>query len=158
MSAVIKPAAPRLVPMRAADLDRVLPIERDIYDFPWTRGNFEDSMTAGYSCWLYMEEAVLIGYSIVMLAVDEAHLLNLSVARAAQGQGHGRALLETSMAAIHEHGAAAMLLEVRPSNAIGRQLYASAGFTQVGLRKDYYPALRGREDALVLKRALSATS
>lgn len=157
MSAVIKPAVPRLVPMRANDLDRVMPIERDIYDFPWTRGNFEDSLTAGYSCWLYMEEARLIGYCIVMLAVDEAHLLNLSVARTAQGQGHGRALLEEAIAAIHAHGAASMLLEVRPSNTVGRGLYASAGFTQVGLRKDYYPALRGREDALVFKRVLSAT-
>lgn len=154
MSAVIKPAAPRLTPMRSTDLERVMPVERDIYDFPWTRGNFEDSLSAGYSCSLYMDGAALIGYCIVMLAVDEAHLLNLSIARAAQGQGHGRGLLEEAMAAIRAHGAKSMLLEVRPSNAIGRKLYASAGFVQVGQRKDYYPALRGREDALVLKRAL----
>jgi len=154
MSAVLKTALPRLVPMRSGDLDGVILIERDIYDFPWTRGNFEDSLAAGYSCWLYMDGNELIGYCVVMLAVDEAHLLNLSVARAAQGVGHGRALLEAAMAAIHAHGAAAMLLEVRPSNAVGRQLYAGAGFAQVGLRKDYYPALRGREDALVLRREL----
>jgi ribosomal-protein-alanine N-acetyltransferase len=140
--------------MRSSNLDGVVVIERDIYDFPWTRGNFEDSLAAGYSCWLYMDDNELIGYCIVMLAVDEAHLLNLSVARAAQGQGHGRALLEASMVAIHAHGAAAMLLEVRPSNAVGRKLYARAGFAQVGLRKDYYPALHGREDALVLRREL----
>jgi len=154
MSAVFKAALPQLVPMRSGDLDRVVVIERDIYDFPWTRGNFEDSLAAGYSCWLYMDGNELIGYCVVMLAVDEAHLLNLSVARAAQGQGQGRALLEASMAAIHTHGAVAMLLEVRPSNAVGRKLYAGAGFAQVGLRKDYYPALRGREDALVLRREL----
>ncbi|MDB5804485.1 MAG: rimI [Betaproteobacteria bacterium] len=154
MSAVFKAALPCLVPMRSGDLDCVVAIERDIYDFPWTRGNFEDSLAAGYSCWLYMDGNELIGYCVVMLAVDEAHLLNLSVARGAQGQGHGRALLEASMAAIHAYGAAAMLLEVRPSNLVGRKLYAGAGFSQVGLRKDYYPALRGREDALVLRREL----
>ena len=154
MSAVLRAAAPRLVPMAPADLPRVMPIENDIYDFPWTRGNFEDSIKAGYSAWLYQDGAQVIGYCIVMLAVDEAHLLNLSVARQWQGQGHGRGLLEACMAAIQLHGATAMLLEVRPSNEVGRKLYASAGFLQVGQRKDYYPALRGREDALVLRRAL----
>jgi len=154
MSAVFKPAVPQLAPMRSGDLGRVMPIERDIYDFPWTRGNFEDSLAAGYSCWLYLDGSELIGYCVMMLAVDEAHLLNLSVARAAQGQGHGRALLNAAMAAIRTHGASAMLLEVRPSNTIGRHLYADTGFAQVGLRKDYYPALHGREDALVLRRDL----
>jgi len=154
MSAVLKTAAPRLVPMGRADLDRVLPVEKDIYDFPWTRGNFEDSLAAGYSCWLYLEGEELVGYCVVMLAVDEAHLLNLSIARARQGQGHGRGLLEAAAGAIRAHGAAAMLLEVRPSNAVGRRLYESTGFVQVGLRRDYYPALRGREDALVLRRKL----
>ena len=113
MSAVLKTAAPRLVPMGRADLDRVLPVEKDIYDFPWTRGNFEDSLAAGYSCWLYLEGEELVGYCVVMLAVDEAHLLNLSIARARQGQGHGRGLLEAAAGAIRAHGAAAMLLEVR---------------------------------------------
>lgn len=154
MSAVLKAAAPRLVPMLADDLDRVIGIERDIYDFPWTRGNFEDSLAAGYSCWLFLDGNELIGYCVVMLAVDEAHLLNLSIARSAQGQGYGRNLLEAAIAAIRAHGATAMLLEVRPSNSIGRQLYLSAGFAQVGMRKDYYPALRGRENALVLRRKL----
>lgn len=154
MSAVLKDAQPRLVPMIAGDLARVMIIERDIYDFPWTRGNFEDSLTAGYSCWLYVDGHEVVGYGVVMLAVDEAHLLNLSVARAWQGQGHGRGLLRAAMEAVKGHGAKSMLLEVRPSNEVGRRLYAREGFAQVGLRKDYYPALRGREDALVLRRAL----
>jgi ribosomal-protein-alanine N-acetyltransferase len=143
-----------MVPMTSADLGRVMPIEADIYEFPWTRGNFEDSLSAGYSCWLYADGAELVGYCVIMLAVDEAHLLNLSIAADWQGQGHGRALLNGAMEAIREHGAKAMLLEVRPSNTAGRILYSRAGFSQVGLRKGYYPAQSGREDALVLKRAL----
>jgi len=154
MSAVLKATAPRLVPMGTADLDQVISIENEIYEFPWTRGNFDDSITCGYSCWLYLDDAGLIGYCVVMLAVDEAHLLNLSIARNRHGQGHGRALLEQAMDSMRGHGAHAMLLEVRPSNAVGRHLYQRAGFTQVGTRKGYYPALRGREDALVLRRAL----
>lgn len=154
MSAVLKPAAPRLVPMQADDLARVIPIENDIYEFPWTQGNFDDSLAAGYSCWLFVDGAELVGYCVIMLVIDEAHLLNLSIARAWQGQGHGRALLEAVQEAVQGHGAASVLLEVRPSNFAARRLYSRAGFTQVGLRRNYYPARNGREDALVLKHAL----
>ena len=154
MSAVLKEGAPRLVPMGPADLGQVMEIENDIYEFPWTRGNFNDSMSSGYSCWAFVDGSQMIGYCVVMLAADEAHLLNLSIARSWQGRGYGRALLEHAMQMIHEHGAQSMLLEVRPSNAVGRHLYQKAGFAQVGLRKGYYPALRGREDALVLRRKL----
>ena len=154
MSAVLKPVAPRLMPMEAGDLARVIHIENDIYEFPWTRGNFDDSLKAGYSCWVYVDGVELIGYCVVMLAVDEAHLLNISIAQAWQGQGLGRALLAAVTREMQSHGARSMLLEVRPSNAVGRHLYASAGYVQVGQRKDYYPALRGREDALVLRHTL----
>lgn len=154
MSAVLKPVAPRLAPMTTADLAKVMLIEDAIYEFPWSRGNFEDSLTAGYSCWLYADGADVVGYCVIMLAVDEAHLLNLSIGDDWQGQGHGRALLNLAMDAIKAYGAKAMLLEVRPSNTAGRILYSRAGFSQVGLRKAYYPAQGGREDALVLKRAL----
>ena len=154
MSAVLKEGAPRLVPIGPADLDQVMEIENDIYEFPWTRGNFNDSMSSGYSCWAFVDGIQMIGYCVVMLAVDEAHLLNLSIARSWQGRGYGRALLEHAMRMIQEHGAQSMLLEVRPSNAVGRHLYQRAGFAQVGSRKGYYPALRGREDALVLRREL----
>jgi ribosomal-protein-alanine N-acetyltransferase len=154
MSAVLRPDAPALVPMTERDLDAVLAIESDIYAFPWTRGNFLDSLAAGYSCWLYGERAAPIGYAVVMLAVDEAHLLNLSIARGAQCRGHGTGLLAALEQAARGYGARSMLLEVRPSNFAGRALYAAAGYGQVGLRRGYYPAALGREDALVLSRAL----
>lgn len=154
MSAVLRPEAPHLVPMTRTDLPAVMAIENDIYEFPWTRGNFEDSLHAGYSAWLFVADGEVIGYCVVMMAIDEAHLLNLSIARDRQGQGHGRAFLGATMAAVRERGARSMLLEVRPSNTVGRGLYAATGFAQIGLRKGYYPARRGKEDALVLRREL----
>lgn len=154
MSAVLKQAAPRITAMTEAALGTVVRIENAIYEFPWTLGNFRDSLAAGYGCWLYEESDALIGYAVVMHALDEAHLLNLSIARAAQRRGHGLRLLAEISRAARGHGAKSMLLEVRPGNLAGRALYAAAGFSQVGLRRAYYPAHGGREDALVLSRTL----
>jgi ribosomal-protein-alanine N-acetyltransferase len=140
--------------MTEAALGAVMRIENDIYEYPWSRGNFRDSLDAGYSCWLFGTQEALFGYAVVMHAVDEAHLLNLSIAREAQRRGHGRDLLRQAIAAARGHGAVSMLLEVRPTNAPGRALYAQTGFRQVGVRRGYYPARGGREDALVLSRAI----
>ena len=152
MSAVLKPAsgsATQFSPMTEADLERVLPIERDIYDFPWTRGNFRDSLRAGYSCWSARSGGELIGYAVMMLAAGEAHLLNLSIAAHRQQSGHGRSLLAHLVGVAREHGARVIFLEVRPSNEAGKRLYAGSGFEQIGVRRGYYPAHGGREDALV---------
>lgn len=154
MSAVLKPPVLQLAAMTPADIERVMVIESDIYEFPWTTGNFNDSIKAGYHCWLVASGETVIAYAVVMLGAGEAHLLNLSVARAAQGRGIGRQLLQDVMAAALAHGAHNMVLEVRPSNRAGRALYGKAGFAQLGVRKAYYPARGGREDALVLARAL----
>ena len=141
--------------MTRATLAAIVAIENDIYEFPWTSGNFRDSLDAGYDCCQYVDGTLVIGYAIVMPAPDEAHLLNLSIARAAQRRGHGRALLAQVSTTARERGAKTMLLEVRPTNVAGRQLYAGAGFSQLGVRRAYYPARGGaREDALVLARSL----
>jgi ribosomal-protein-alanine N-acetyltransferase len=154
MNAVLKPEAPHLAPMTELDLPEVMAIENDVYEFPWTRGNFRDSLEAGYSCWLYRQGGTLIGYAILMVVIDEAHLLNLSIARRCWRGGHGRALLEAVAGTMRGHGASSMFLEVRPTNVAGRALYAGAGFRQIGVRRGYYPAKGGREDALVLSRPL----
>ena len=149
MNAVLRPDI-RLQPMHEADLDEVLAIERAVYEFPWTWGNFNDSMRAGYSCWTYRKDGVLIGYCIIMAAAEEAHLLNLSIGADFQRQGHGRRLLEHVLGVARDEAARLLFLEVRPSNPAARELYASRGFRQIGTRRDYYPASSGREDALVL--------
>jgi ribosomal-protein-alanine N-acetyltransferase len=153
MSAVLKPAI-ELRPMTGADLPAVMAIETAIYAFPWTQGNFRDSLAAGYSCWIYARNGEVIGYAVVMLASDEAHLLNLSIATACQRQGYGSLLLRRLCEVARGRGARLILLEVRPSNVAGLQLYARHGFQRVGLRREYYPAQAGREDALVLRLPL----
>jgi len=153
MSAVLRPA-PRFEPMTEADLRPVLEIEESIYAFPWTTGNFQDSLRGGYSCWVYRDGGELIGYAVLMLAAGEAHLLNLSVAAHAQSRGHGRTLLDNVAGVARRYGAKILFLEVRPSNEVGQRLYAGYGFKQVGVRRSYYPARQGREDALVLSLSL----
>jgi ribosomal-protein-alanine N-acetyltransferase len=136
--------------MSEADLRPVIEIEESIYEFPWTLGNFRDSLRAGYGCWVVRDHRRLIGYAVLMLAAGEAHLLNLSVAARAQRRGHGRSLLEHVVGAAREHEAKVLFLEVRPTNKVGQRLYGGYGFKQVGVRRGYYPARLGREDALVL--------
>jgi len=153
MSAVLKRAI-ELCPMVVSDLSAVMAIENEIYAFPWTQGNFRDALAAGYSCWNYVCDGELIGYGVVMFAADEAHLLNLSIAAAAQRQGHGALLLQRLYELSHACGARLFFLEVRPSNLNALRLYERHGFERVGLRRDYYPAAHGREDALILSLSL----
>ena len=149
MSAVLRPV-PAFEPMRESDLRAVLEIEEGIYEFPWTLGNFRDSLRAGYACWVIREGRHVIAYAILMLAAGEAHLLNLSVAAASQRRGHGRKLLDNVVQLAREHKAKIIFLEVRPTNEVGQRLYSGYGFRQIGVRRGYYPARKGREDAMVL--------
>jgi [ribosomal protein S18]-alanine N-acetyltransferase len=153
MSALPRPE-PRIRPLAERDLDPVVAIEREIYEFPWSLGNFRDSLAAGYSCWACHGADGLVGYAVMMIGAGEAHLLNLSVAAACQRRGYGRQLLEHLMGVARSYGARVLFLEVRPSNAAGRALYAAYGFEQVGIRREYYPARGGREDALLLNYQL----
>jgi ribosomal-protein-alanine N-acetyltransferase len=154
MSAVLK-EPPRLEAMRASDLDEVMAIESAIYSHPWTRGNFLDSLRAGYDCRVWRAEGELVGYFILMAAAGEAHLLNLSIAARHQRSGHGRALLREAAELARRRGAASLFLEVRPSNLAAQALYTRFGFRRVSVRKAYYPSHSGREDALVLALALA---
>jgi ribosomal-protein-alanine N-acetyltransferase len=152
MSAVLKgdrQDAPRLELMRERDLDEVLAIEQAIYSHPWTRGNFFDSLRAGYDCRTWRLEAELVGYFILLAAAGEAHLLNLSVAARHQRGGQGSAMLREALELARRRGARSLFLEVRPSNTAAQALYARFGFRSIAVRRGYYPAGFGREDALV---------
>lgn len=148
MSAILKPVI-ELRPLAETDLPAVMAIETDIYAFPWTQGNFRDSLAAGYGCWTYVHDGELMGYCVVVMAADEGHLLNLSIAAARQRQGYGSMLLQRLCELSRGRGARLIFLEVRPSNLAGLRLYERHGFQRVGLRRDYYPAPHGREDALI---------
>lgn len=147
----------RARPMRPADLNEVATIEARIFAFPWTRGNFADSLAAGYDGWVFEPPGggPLYGYAVVMWLPDEVHLLNLSVDLAVQGHGLGGEMLDWLMADAAARGATSMLLEVRPSNTPALRLYERKGFHRVGLRRRYYPSFEGtREDAIVMVRRL----
>ncbi len=146
-----------LAPMGEADLDAVLAIETAAAAFPWQRGHFADSLKAGYSGWVLRLGGEIVGFAMVMAAVDEAHLLNIAVAPALHRRGLGRWLLIKVMDAARQAGLFSMLLEVRPSNLGAVALYQDLGFVEIGRRKGYYPAADGREDAIVMQRALVET-
>lgn len=148
--------APRLdfAPMRDQDVDDVAAAEQRSYAFPWTRGNFVDSLRAGHSMWVCRDAGDLIGHAVVMMAVDEAHLLNITIVPERQRRGLGGELLRHAMAVARGHGATRMLLEVRPGNAPALALYRRYRFEEIGRRKGYYPGHGGREDAIVMVRDL----
>lgn len=161
MNARLKPGGPErsLRPMAIADLDAVMAIEVRAYPFPWTHGNFVDSIAAGYHmvC-LWSAEHQLLGYLVAMHSLDEWHLLNITVAPEHEKQGHGRTLLRHMIGTAVRSNAQSLWLEVRPSNERARQLYLGFDFVSVGLRRGYYPAPQGqREDAMVMRRGIGPT-
>jgi ribosomal-protein-alanine N-acetyltransferase len=155
MSALLRDTPPRRVPMSPARLDAVVAIEQAVYAFPWSRGNFVDSLAAGYLAEVLVDAAgSVIGYYVAMAGVDEMHLLNLTVRPKLQGRGHGRAMLDALVVHSRGGGARSLWLEVRESNVHARQVYQRYGFAQVGVRRGYYPAPLGREDAVVMSMTL----
>ena len=144
-------------PMSVRDVEEVVRIENDAYPFPWTRGNFLDSLANRYDAWVLREvDGRLAGYFLLMSAVDDVHLLNITVRPDLQGQGIGRYLLDKVCALAEAVGIHQILLEVRPSNQHALAVYHHAGFQMIGTRKKYYPAAgSAREDAIVMRLKLA---
>ena len=140
--------------MTLEDVDDVVRVEHNAYEFPWSRGIFEDCLRVGYICRLLENAGVVSGHIIISAVAGEAHLLNLCVAPEVQGCGLGRRMLSHAMMAARVAAAHRMILEVRPSNWRALRLYQAAGFDVIGRRRGYYPAHEGREDALVMAREL----
>lgn len=140
-------------PMVAGDVDEVFALETSVYPHPWSRGNFIDSLSSGYNSWtLRDEDGELVGYFLLMTIVDEAHLLNVAVAKARQREGLGLYLMDKICACARGLSMESILLEVRPSNLRALKVYERYGFTEIGRRKAYYPAHGGqREDAIVMR-------
>ena len=148
-------STPRYRRMVPVDLDAVMAIEKVIYPHPWTRGNFADSLVAGYHCWMREVAGEIIGYAVVAIAVGEAHLLNISIASARQRRGYGRELLAFLLKLARDYKAEKMFLEVRPSNTSGLALYVGSDFRVIGRRRGYYPDGGKPEDAIVMELKLA---
>jgi ribosomal-protein-alanine N-acetyltransferase len=154
MNAIPKPQAVSFRPMYAEDLDAVVEIEKAAYPFPWTLGNFRDCLECGYSCWVAVLGGEIVGYSVLMTGAGEGHILNCCVAPAHQGRGLGRRVMDNLTEAARGYGVDCLFLEVRPSNHPALALYQRLGYETIGLRRGYYPAEQGREDALVMRYCL----
>lgn len=140
--------------MLESDIDDVLRIEQQVHAHPWTRGNFSDALASGYICKVAELDGQMMGYAVLMQGVDDAELLDIGIAAQYQRRGFGRVLMEVMLVLARELGRQRVVLEVRASNAAAIALYRALGFGEIGLRRDYYAAENGREDALLMERKL----
>lgn len=136
------------------DLSAVLAIEDQVYDFPWSEQIFKGCLRAAYSNWALVKDNQVIGYALLSIAVEEAHILNICIDPALQRSGFASTFLKGLFIVAAQQKANNIFLEVRPTNTAAVMLYKKLGFKEVGRRKKYYPAKEGREDGLVLSRAL----
>jgi ribosomal-protein-alanine N-acetyltransferase len=150
MSAALAHESAQLRPMKQADLEAVAAIEGIAYEFPWTLGIFRDCIRAGHQCWVLESRAGILGYGVLSCAAREAHVLNVCVDPKHQGHGHGRHIMRRLMDLARWHMVDRIFLEVRPSNPRAHALYQDLGFNEIGRRPNYYPAAKGREDAIVM--------
>ena len=139
--------------MHADDLKQIMAIEVQAYSHPWTQGIFKDCVR-GHRCWVAMQDDEIVGYGVLMMAPGEAHVLNLCVKPDQQRKGVGRALLRLLAKHSEQAGVDMILLEVRRSNQSAIDLYDDEGFHELGVRKGYYPADDGREDAIIFAKYL----
>jgi len=140
--------------MREEDIAEIVAIEQTEYEFGWTEGIFRDCVRVGYLGLVYLVDSAVAGYGVAAVRAGECHVLNLCISRNHAGQGYAKALLQRLLRLAVNLRARTAYLEVRPSNHIAINLYQRAGFRQIGIRSGYYPARVGREDALVLSKAL----
>lgn len=141
-------------PMGEADLDWVCARETELHAHPWTRGNFVDSLAGGHDAWILNCDGARAGYAVVLHVLDESHLLDIGIVPAMQHGGLGGDFLAWLAAGARARGSTSFFLEVRSSNAAALRLYERCGFAEIGRRRGYYPAHAGREDAIVMRRAL----
>jgi len=139
-----------------SDIDTVLHIEQEVHSHPWTRGNFNDALATGNICRVYQAGDEIIGYAVLMPALDDVDLLDISIAKSHQRRGLGEKLLNEMIAMLREQKFQRIMLEVRRTNLAAYALYRKVGFVEIGVRRDYYPLGEGREDALVLEYSLGS--
>ncbi len=143
-------------PMHELDVPLIVAIERAAYQFPWSEGIFRDCLRVGYVCRVVDVGGELAGYGIMSVGAGEAHILNVCIRDEYRCRGLARKILLYLLDRARTAGMYEAFLEVRPSNIAAARLYHSLGFEQVGVRRGYYQATAGREDAAVLRRILIA--
>lgn len=141
--------------LKRSDVPTLLQIEEELNAFPWREQNFVDSLHAGHLSRCLIIDDNIAGFAIFSVVASEATLLNLGVATRYHGQRLGKRLLELMLELVKNAGTEMCLLEVRQSNAVAQGLYHALGFYEVGRRGNYYPAKKGREDAILMNLPLT---
>ncbi len=142
--------------MEERDLDDAYQIELTNYDDPWSESVFKSCLDAvGYN-FIIIVESMIVGYAMILNAADESQLINIAIHQDYQNRGLGKKFLNDIIHNLEKH-IVTMWLEVRTSNTYAQKLYESLSFEAIGIRKDYYPAVSGREDALVYKLEINHT-
>ncbi|AXQ14995.1 hypothetical protein AYI72_19985 [Shewanella algae] len=143
--------------LKADDLDEMMEIEQLAHEFPWSEATLGSCFGRFYrALGLYLGPE-LQGFCLLQVLFEEATLMNICIAPAAQGQGLGRQLLQAAIELLKETGVERLLLEVRVGNAAAIALYRRLGFIETGSRADYYQAKEGREDALLMELSLHSS-
>ena len=132
------------------DLSAIGLIENEVHAYPWTQGNFLDSIKSNHKCLMMKLNEEIIGYTVMMFVLDECHLLNISIKKSMQKKGYGSHLLKEVIRQANLAHAKTIYLEVRASNQTAIHLYDKHGFNEMSIRKDYYRAKEGREDAVLM--------
>lgn len=154
MSVANELALASLRPMLEEDIEAVMEIEVASYKFPWKANIFKDCLKVGYGCWIMEYARKIVGYGIMTAGAGEAHILNICMHKDFRRYGLGRMMLNHLQGLSRDHKAYSLFLEVRMSNVGAYRLYEQEGFSEVGLRRNYYPAAKGREDAVIMAKEL----
>ncbi|MBO9480072.1 ribosomal protein S18-alanine N-acetyltransferase [Salinisphaera sp. G21_0] len=144
-------------PMLESDLEQVNAVEQQSAEHPWRKAHFSDSLTSGYTCELAVLDGRIVGHCVMMMVAGEASILILTVDKSFQRQGIGRQLLQHMLQKARQSDCKTILLEVRRSNIKAFNLYLDEGFSEVGIRKNYYPMGNHREDAIVMAIEIQPT-
>tara|TARA_B100000902_G_C27257923_1_gene888996 strand:- start:2 stop:472 length:471 start_codon:yes stop_codon:yes gene_type:complete len=152
MSSVQKTLNPKYISMDNSHVKKVLDIEKESYGYPWSEKIFLDCLEHKYLCRVLILDDILIGYLIGSIVQDECHIMNLCIKNNYRGYGYGKYLLTSLHNEIITLNCKLLFLECRPSNKLALNLYMSEGYNEVGIRKNYYPAANGYEDALILAK------
>jgi len=140
--------------LQLSDLPRIMPLENNAYDFPWSEAIFRDCFNSAYTGLAIEVEGALLGYGMLSIAAGEAHILNVVIDSNQRSCGLGKKLVRRLIDQARWHRVERVFLEVRASNIVARSLYANLGFQEIGVRKAYYPGRKTREDAVVMSLQL----
>ena len=136
------------------DLDGIVQIERAVNPFPWGEEALRDMIASSGHHLMSLREGRVVGFLLSSFVLDEAQLLLIGVSPDWQGVGVGGQLLKELINRSQDQGQKFIYLEVRSGNERAIRLYRSLGFIDIGVRRDYYPGLVGREDAIVMSLQL----